>query len=277
MTWELPALGAASSVLLMLPLAMKWKLPKLPTLAGITAATLAAALPFFWIYPLCETGWELAIAVFGQIAVALVLALSLIMLRFWRDPERVPPEEDGIVVSAADGKVVYVKTVDEGSTPLVTKAGRDYLLHELTGTSVLASTAYVIGVEMTYLDVHVTRCPIAGQVKLQKDIEGKFMSLRKDIAPFVNARLTTIIENTSLTVAVVQVASRLVRRVESYLNVGETVGIGRRLGMIRFGSLAAVVLPKRKDVKIEVKAGDRVKAGLSVLARYEVNDGRIEH
>jgi len=277
MSWELLALGAASSVLLMLPLAIKWKLPMLPVLAGATAASFAAALLFLWICPLCETGWGLATGVFGQIAVAVALGLSLIMLRFWRDPERVPPEEDGVVVSAADGKVVYAKTVDEGSTPLVTKGGRDYLLHELTGTSVLANAAYIIGVEMTYLDVHVTRCPIAGQVKLQKHIEGKFISLRRDEAPFVNARLTTIIENASLTVVVVQVASRLVRRVESYLNVGETVKTGRRLGMIRFGSLVAVVLPKRKDVKIEVKPGDRVKAGLSVLARYEVKDERAEN
>ncbi len=276
MSWELPALGAASSMLLMLSLATKWRLPKLPALAGAAAATLAAGLPFFWIYPLCETNGGLAMAVFGQIAVALVLALSLIMLRFWRDPERVPPEEDGVVLSAADGKVIYVKTIDQGSTPLVTKGGRDYLLRELTGTSLLASAAYVIGVEMTFLDVHVTRCPIAGQVKLQKHIEGKFISLRKREAPFVNARLTTIIENASLTVVAVQVASRLVRRVESYRSVGDTVSAGQRLGMIRFGSLVAVVLPKREDVRIEVKPGDRVRAGVSVLARYEVNDERAE-
>jgi len=277
MSWELQALGAVSSVLLMLPLAMKWKLPKLPAFAGITAATLAAALPFFWIYPLCQTNRGLAVAVLGQMALALTLALSLMMVRFWRDPERVPPEKNGVVLSAADGKVLYTRNVDEGSTPLVTKGGRDYLLRELTGTSLLASAAYVIGVEMTFLDVHVTRCPIAGQVKSQKRIEGKFISLRTAEAPFVNERLTTIIENASLTVAVAQVASRLVRRVESYLRVGETVSAGQRLGMIRFGSLVAVVLPKRKDVKIEVKAGDRVKAGVSVLARYEVNDGRREH
>jgi len=199
------------------------------------------------------------------------------MVRFWRDPERVPPEKNGVVLSAADGKVIYVRNVDEGSTPLVTKGGRDYLLRELTGTSLLASAAYVIGVEMNMLNVHVTRCPIAGQVKLQKRIEGKFISLRKREAPFVNERLTTIIENASLTVAVVQVASRLVRRVESYLRVGETVGAGQRLGMIRFGSLVAVVLPKRDDLRIAVNPGDRVKAGVSVLARYDVNDERTEN
>ena len=71
---------------------------------------------------------------------------------------------------------------------------------------------------------------------------------------------------------VVQVASRLVRRVESYLREGETVVIGQRLGVIRLGSLVAVVLPNREDVSIEVKPGDRVNAGLTILARYEVTD-----
>ena len=276
MNWKLPALGAASSMLLMLLLTMKWKLPKLHALVGATAATLAAAFPFFWIYPLCHTNRSVAVAVFGQISLALTLALSGMMLRFWRDPERVPPEKDGVVLSPADGEVVYIRTVDEGSTPLVTKDGRDYLLRELTGISLLASAAHVIGVEFSFLEVHVNRCPIAGQVKLLKHIEGKFISLRKDEAPFVNARLTTMIENASLTLAVVQVASRLVRRVESYLNVGETVSAAQRLGMIRFGSLVAVVLPKREDVRIEVKPGDRVVAGISVLARYGVNEERAE-
>ena len=276
MSWELSALGAASSILLMSLLAMKWKLPKLPALAGAAAATLTAALSFFRIYFLCETGWGLAAVVFGQIGMALALALSLMMLCFWRDPERVPPEKDGVVLSPADGEVLYIRTVDEGSTPLVTKGCRDYLLRELTGTSLLAGAVHVIAVEMSFLDVHVNRCPIAGQVKLLKHIEGKFISLRKDEAPFVNARLTTIIENASLTLAVVQVASRLVRRVEGYLSVGETVSPAQRLGTIRFGSLVPVVLPKREDVRIEVKPGDRVTAGISVLARYEVKDERAK-
>ena len=103
------------------------------------------------------------------------------------------------------------------------------------------------------------------------------MSLRKEEAPFVNARLTTIIENVSLSVAVVQVASRLVRCVESFVGVDESVGAGQRLGMIRFGSLVAVIVPQRKDVRIEAKPGERVTAGLPVLARYNVNDERTEN
>ncbi len=181
------------------------------------------------------------------------------------------------MLSAADGKVLYVRTIDDGSTPLVRKSGRDYLLRELTGTNLLGSAVYVIAVEMSFLDVHVNRCPIAGQVRMLKHIEGRFMSLGKDEAPFVNARLTTIIGNVSLTVAVVQVASRLVRRIESFLTLDERVGAGQRLGMIRLGSLVAVIVPQRKGVRIEAKPGERVTAGVSVLARYNVNDERTEN
>lgn len=277
MSWEQTALGVVISMLLMLPLVVKWKLPMLITLIGAVAVSIVAALPFFWIYPKCGAGWGLVLAVLGQIALALALGFGLLMWRFWRDPERVPPEEDGIVLSAADGKVLYVRTIDDGSIPLVRKSGRDYLLRELTGTNLLSSAVYVIAVEMSFLDVHVNRCPVAGQVKSLQSIEGRFLSLRKEESPFVNARLTTIIENASLSVAVVQVASRLVRRVESFLNVGERVSVGQRLGMIRFGSLVTVVLPHRGDVRIEVKPGDRVAAGVSVLACYDASDEGAEN
>lgn len=268
MSWELAVLGIGASVLLMLPLVIKWKLPRMPAFVGVVAVSVAAALPFLLVHSLFESGLGLALGLLGQIGLALALGLALAMWRFWRDPEREPPEKDGVVLSAADGKVLYVRSIDEGSTPLVRKSGRDYLLAELTGTNLLSNDAYVIAIEMNLLDVHVNRCPISGRVRMLEHIEGRFMSLGKEEAPFLNARLTTIIENSSMPVAVVQVASRLVRRVEGYLNVGEMVSAGQRLGMIRFGSLVAVVLPQREDVRVVVQPGDRVAAGVTVLARY---------
>jgi len=273
---KLPIVGAALSLVIMLLVAMKWKIPRQPALAGTTTATLIAAISFFRIYRLCKTGWAMAAGVLGQVGLALACALALVMQRFWRDPDRVPPREKGVVLSAADGEVLYIKTVDENSTPLVTKNGRDYLLTELMGTNLMAVGAYIIGVEMNVLNVHVNRCPIDGQVKLVKHIGGKFISLRKEEAPFVNERCTTVIENSSLVVGVVQVASRLVRRIENYLHMNQAVSLGQRLGMIRFGSLVAVVLPKRSDVRIGVKVGDRVTAGVSILARYAADGGSVE-
>lgn len=237
---------------------------------GVAAVSIAAALPFFFVYDLYESGYGLALILLGQIGLALGLGFALAMWRFWRDPEREPPEKDGVVLSAADGKVIYVRTIDEGSTPMVRKSGRDYLLTELTGTDLLSSNAHIVAIEMSLLDVHVNRCPISGRVRMLEHIQGRYMSLGKEEAPFLNARLTTIIENSSIPVAVVQVASRLVRRVEGYLDVGEKVSAGQRLGMIRFGSLVAVVLPQREDVHVVVKPGDLVAAGVTVLARYPV-------
>ena len=277
MGWELPTLGAVFSVLLMLPLAVKWKLPGIAALAGAAAAAVVAAFSFCWLYPLCGATWELVVAILGQMVMAFALALALIMVCFWRDPDRVSPEGDGVVLSAADGEVIYVRTVDEGSAPLVTKGRRGYLLSELTGTSFLSSAVYVIGVEMNFLNVHVNRCPISGEVTLLKHIGGKFLSLRKEGAAFINERFTTIIESPAVAVVVVQIASRLVRRVESYLTMNENVSMGQRLGVIKLGSLVSVVLPRREDVVIKVKAGDRVTAGVSVLAHYEANGERTEH
>lgn len=275
MNLGLAALGAACSALLMLALALKWKLPKLLAMIGIAAAAILTAVPFVWIYPQFESKFGLGVVAFGQIAMALAFGLLLVLLRFWRDPERIPPETDRVVLSAADGEVVYVWNIAEDSAMVVSKGGRKYQLDELTGTNLAMGAVCAVGVGMSFLDVHVNRCPISGHVKLVKHIAGKFISLGRDEAPFVNERLTTVIENDSLNVAVVQIASRLVRRVQSYLEVGETVGAGQRLGMIRFGSLVAIIFPDREDVQIEVTPGDYVKAGISVLARYGV-DGVAE-
>jgi phosphatidylserine decarboxylase len=271
MVLGLPALGAALSALLMLALAMKWKLPRLQALTGIAAVAILTALPFVWIYPLSRSGSRVGVVALGQISAALAFGLLLVLLRFWRDPKRVPLETEGVVLSAADGEVVYLWNLSEDSATVVSKAGMSYRLDELTGTKLATGAVHVIGVGMSFLDVHVNRCPISGQVKLMTHIPGRFMSLGKDEAPFVNERLTSVFENDSLNVAVVQIASRLVRRVRSDLKVGQTVGAGQRLGMIRFGSLVAIIIPDREDVQIQVRPGDHVMAGLSVLARYSVS------
>jgi phosphatidylserine decarboxylase len=268
MSWLLLFLGIVASVLLMLVLSAKWKLPQRPALIGAIVVTLLAAVPFLWIYPACKTAAWSAIALCGQIALAVGIGLALVMERFWRDPERVPPETEGVILCAADGRVVYVRKVSGDSMPLVSKGDRDYRLIELTGTGLVVTPVYVVGVGMSLLDVHVNRCPISGQIKFLKRATGGHMSLGRDEAPFLNQRFTTVIENASLTVAVVQVASRLVRNIQNYLTVDERVAAGQRLGMIRLGSLVAIIFPDRGDVRVEVRPGDYVMAGISVLARY---------
>ena len=268
MNLEFPALGAALSALLMSAVAMKWALPKRQAFAGIAATAILTALPFIWIYPLAGSGMGIAAIMLGQVVLAAAVALFLILRRFWRDPERVPPETDRVILSAADGEVAYVWHLAEDTATAVRKGERDYHLDELTGTKLASGAVHVIGVNMSLMDIHVNRCPIPGRVRLIKHIPGKFISLRRDEAPFVNERATTIIEGDSLNVGVVQIASRLVRCVQTWLKVDETVNAGQRLGMIRFGSLVAIIIPNREDVRIEVTPGDYVWAGTSILARY---------
>jgi phosphatidylserine decarboxylase len=261
-------LGAVISTAGMLLLAWKWNLSISSILMGAITMSLAASLPFLGMYRSNRYDWLLLLSIGGQIALAMALALGIILYRFWRDPDRTPPQEDGVILSPADGKVIYVKTVHTGATPLVTKDGQDYSLQELTGCGLDQSSMAIVGIDMNILNVHVNRCPIDGEVKLVKHIEGKFNSLRNRVSPFINARCTTIIANELLTVATVQIASRLVRRVDNYLSPGQIVSLGCRLGKIRFGSQVAVIFPNREDMHIEVHTGQTVMAGTSILAYY---------
>jgi phosphatidylserine decarboxylase len=269
MRWDLLLLGGALGVALGQIVAARWKLPTLLSLTGVVLAALLAMLPMLWVYPRLAPGWPLAAALLAQVVLSLAVAFAMSMFYFWRDPERTPPEEEDVVLSAADGQVLFIKSVDAQTIPLVTKNGRDYHLDELTGDQLAREPAVVIGIEMNLLDVHVNRCPIDGRIVMTKHIGGHFISLRRPEAPFVNERVTTVIRNSEITVAVVQVASRLVRRIESYLAPGQTVSLGERLGRIRFGSLVAVVLPQSERLLIEAKPGDQVTAGVSVLARLK--------
>ncbi len=197
--------------------------------------------------------------------------IIVILLRFYRDPDRIPPHGENHIVSPADGKVMYIKEVQQGKVPLSVKGGRQFELVELTRTNLIEKPAYLIGIEMSILDVHVNRAPIQGKIVMQKRINGDFISLKEPEAVLRNSRLTTVIENGSVRIAVIQIASRLVRLIASYVKPGDELSLGQRLGMIKFGSQVDLLIPHIKSLKIEVKAGDGVKAGVSIVAQYDGN------
>jgi phosphatidylserine decarboxylase len=273
MNWLITALSAGLALILLLAVAIQWKLPMRLAALGIAAAVMAVALPFLWLATSLESAWAVALAALTQIAASAAVAFGIAMIYFWRDPERTPPQDPDVILAPADGAVLYIQTIDQGATPLVSKGGRRFLIEELTGNGLFAAGATVVGIEMNLLNVHVNRCPIGGQVTLLQRIPGQFVSLRQKEAPFVNTRVTTVIAAPQLTLATVQIASRLVRRVESYLTPGQNVNAGQRLGRIRFGSLVAVVLPPGDDIRIAVQVGDAVTAGVSILARYDRDRG----
>jgi phosphatidylserine decarboxylase len=114
--------------------------------------------------------------------------------------------------------------------------------------------------------VHVNRAPIAGRVRLVEHVRGTFGSLRNAENLLTNERVTTIIEDENLQVALVQIASRLVRRIVTFVSEDRVLGLGQRIGAIRFGSQVDLIIPVRQDVRITVQVGDRVVAGRTIAA-----------
>ena len=159
--------------------------------------------------------------------------MALLAYRFYRDPERQAPDRDDVIVSPADGVVIYVRKSEGGMLPVSDKHGRRYPLVELTKTQLHSDDAVVIGIAMNFADVHVNRSPLDGRVTFCRHFPGMFGSLRKPEMLFENERATTVIERDDLQVAVVQIASRLVRQIAVFLREGEPVALSQRLGVIR--------------------------------------------
>jgi phosphatidylserine decarboxylase len=255
--------GGALALLVALPLAWKWELG-IPRV-GFAVAALAV------VSGLIVSGVTTLVPLHGIVIGGLVWLLTLAMAtatlayRFYRDPERTPPNMDGAVVSPADGLVLYLRRATEGVLPVSTKDGRHYSLAELTRTNLATDDAVVIGIAMSFLDVHVNRAPIAGRVTMRRHFPGRFGSLKQPEMVFENERATTIIQQPGLQVAVVQIASRLVRQIAAFVDEGQAVSLGQRIGVIRLGSQVDVVLPVA-GVEVMVAPGQRVRAGESVLA-----------
>jgi phosphatidylserine decarboxylase len=253
-------------------LAWKWQLGARRTVPAVVALSIAAGA-IVWAVA-AEVHMSLVLRAGIVWALAVVGGAACLALFFYRDPERRPPARDDVVVSPADGEVVYVRATSAGQLPVSTKHGRDYALEELTRTPLHARDAVVIGISMNFLDVHVNRAPIAGTVSRRRHAEGLFGSLRQPAMVFQNERATTVIESRGLEIAVVQIASRLVRRIVGFVREGDSIALGQRIGAIRFGSQVDVVLAVPEHFEVTVAPGDRVRAGESVLATVLLRDER---
>ncbi len=258
------AVGSLVALGVALPLTAKWQLGLRRVSISVLLLSAGAGTLVWLLGMAVALPWLARTALVA--ALALAAALAILAYRFYRDPERSPPAREDVIVSPADGEVVYVREVEDGRVPVSTKHGRDYALQELTGTPLTSEDAYVIGIGMSFLDVHVNRAPIAGRIVLRRHFPGLFGSLRDPEMVFRNERATTIIEHGGLQVAVVQIASRLVRQIASFVGENEQVALGQRIGVIRLGSQVDVVVPTVTGVRVLVQPGDRVTAGESVLA-----------
>lgn len=178
--------------------------------------------------------------------IILGILLTVFTLNFFRDPERVTPNRDDIIVSPADGKVLIIKDIIEDR----------FLKEEATQVSVF----------MSPLNVHVNRIPVDGRIDYLYYHNGEYLVAFHDKADKRNERSEIGITGKFGKVLFTQVAGFIARRIVYEVNKGDSVKMGERFGMIKFGSRVDVIA--NKNWKLKVKEGDVVKAGESILYEY---------
>ena len=246
--------------------AVKWNLPAKKVSVIISISFIITAGVTFLLQDRGFSGLTLYMSIF---VLLFGCYIGIILFLFYRDPERIPLQDPDAVLSPADGTVIYIKEISRGSIPSAVKKGAANLLDELSETVLIDEALWQIGIAMMFTDVHVNRSPIGGRVKMIKHRPGKFLSLRKAAALNVNERQTIVIENDRTTVGLVQIASRLVRRIECYIREGENIQAACRIGMIKFGSQVDLFIPKAKVGDIVVKEGLYLYAGQTVVCRLK--------
>jgi len=183
--------------------------------------------------------------------------LSLGILAFFRDPERVVPQDERLIVSPADGMVSLIAQVEPPAEFRVDDGSG--------GRGLPAGPVTRVSIFMSVFDVHINRAPIAGTVRRVIYIPGKFMNADLDKASDDNERQHLLIERADGTaVGFTQIAGLVARRIVPFVKPGDMVGSGQRIGLIRFGSRVDVYLPAGTDARV-VK-GQTVIAGETVLA-----------
>ena len=181
-----------------------------------------------------------------------IVGLLLTMIRFFRFPLRKPVKNENAIVSPADGNIIYIKKIEKGDIPMSTKEGVTATLNEFANVD-LQYPCWIIGINMTPFDVHRNATPIAGKIIMNKHFDGEFLSLKDPNAMNRNERNTIVIDNGKHQVGVVQTASKLVKRIVTYKNVGDNVEQCDWFGMIKFGSQVDVIIPCDYEITVDLK------------------------
>lgn len=177
----------------------------------------------------------------------LLLAVLFLVFNFFRDPERVIPQEPGVAVSPADGKVIKVETM------------RD----PLTGEDRTAVCVF-----MNVFNVHVNRVPVAGRIARISYFGGKFLNASFDKASSDNERNAVLIEDKDgQHWTMVQIAGLIARRIICWTEEGDELARGQRFGLIKFGSRVDLYVPS--GYAPTVRIGEKVFAGQTILARKQ--------
>ena len=200
-------------------------------------------LLFFMLWP--PIGWLLAV-------------LTAWVVYFFRDPARVTPVRDGLIVSAADGRI---SSIDKVRPPPELGLGPEERVRISTFLSVF--------------DVHINRAPVTGRIVRSVYIPGAFLNAALDKASEENERRALVIETPSgAEIGVVQIAGLIARRIVTFSRQGDSVAAGQRFGLIRFGSRVDVFLPPGRNAIVSV--GQRAVGGETVFADLKLDEPERE-
>ena len=180
---------------------------------------------------------------------ALTLLATLLVINFFRDPDRVIPQVPDAVVAPADGKIIFAA-----------RAYEDRFLNKET---------LKVSIFMNIFNVHVNRIPFSGEVESIHYEKGTFLAANSDKASLNNEQNAIVLRTPGgEKIVFVQIAGLVARRIDCWLRPGESVRRGERFGMIRFGSRLDVFLPN--DSRLAVDKGHHVKAGESIICYQPV-------
>ena len=204
------------------------------------------------LYPLAVT-WFLSIVasyiynLYGMSIIIGVLTVLLIFcLNFFRDPERIIPNKDNLILSPADGKIIQITDFNDP------KNGEKLKL---------------ISIFLSVFNVHANRMPIDGKFNKLNYVKGEFLAAFDHRASDKNERMEISIETKFGLITVKQLAGLVARRILCYAKQGQKMSAGDRLGFIRFGSRTDIILPA--NINLNIKLNQKVFGGETVLGEYE--------
>jgi phosphatidylserine decarboxylase len=181
----------------------------------------------------------------------LVALVWLEIVYFFRDPERRIPSDPAALLSPADGNITDIGEVEAPGFP--------------------GDRAFRIGIFLSIFNVHVNRLPRSGRVVSVRYFPGAFLDARHPECPARNEQLWLDLEegDSGRLIRIKQISGAVARRIVCWLKPDETVRAGDRYGMIKFGSRTEVLLPTSEAVEVQVKVGDKVQGGATVLLRFK--------
>ena len=178
--------------------------------------------------------------------------LGLCIVWFFRNPHRQIPQEAGLVVSPADGKVVHIEEIE---------------FDEFIG-----GPALLVGIFLSVFNVHINRAPVAARVIGLSYRRGKFLNAQRPESAKENEQLALRLEENAVPhrrMIVRQITGLIARRIVCWAKPGDEFAAGEQFGMIKLGSRTELVVPRTGNLHVAVKLGDKVKAGESIMARYK--------